>query len=275
MRDRLNILSSKGFVLGLLLLLLNDLYLKTCIGNELTGKLSDFSGLFVFYLFLGVLLPRRPVLTGCIAVAVFLYWKLPVSNSLIAALNGMGFPAARTIDYTDLIALIMIPVASYYRASDYQTWKVQPRILALFSVFAFCATTVAPKTKAKYANINKVYTFPYSRGELINRLNHLAIKELKSASAWPGVQYNSGGNFFYSMYTGDTFGVLMDLNQVTESDTIRYTVKMVDIRIMGDSASSALELISAYKIVNRYSPGDYRKKVIRQFEKRVIRKLNR
>ena len=44
-------LTSPGFVVGLSLLLLNDLFLKARFHNPLTGKLSDFAGLFVFPLF--------------------------------------------------------------------------------------------------------------------------------------------------------------------------------------------------------------------------------
>jgi hypothetical protein len=46
MTDRkLNILASPGFVISLLLLLLNDFVFKTQFHNQLTGKLSDFDRL--------------------------------------------------------------------------------------------------------------------------------------------------------------------------------------------------------------------------------------
>ena len=46
-----HIFTSYGFNITLAILLLNDFILKDLYGNWLTGKLSDFAGLFVFSLF--------------------------------------------------------------------------------------------------------------------------------------------------------------------------------------------------------------------------------
>lgn len=44
-------LASPAFVASVLLLLINDFVLKPQIGNAVTGKLSDFAGLFAFPFF--------------------------------------------------------------------------------------------------------------------------------------------------------------------------------------------------------------------------------
>ena len=63
MTDRkLNILASPGFVISLLLLLLNDFVFKTQFHNQLTGKLSDFAGVSAFSLFWAAFFPRRKTL---------------------------------------------------------------------------------------------------------------------------------------------------------------------------------------------------------------------
>jgi hypothetical protein len=59
MNDRqLHLLVSPGFLGCLFVLLFNDFVLKQQIHNGLTGKLSDFAGLFVFPLFLTALFPN-------------------------------------------------------------------------------------------------------------------------------------------------------------------------------------------------------------------------
>lgn len=54
-----SILVSPGFLLCLCLLLLNDFILKSEFHNALTGKLSDFAGLFIFPLFFSALRQSR------------------------------------------------------------------------------------------------------------------------------------------------------------------------------------------------------------------------
>jgi len=54
-------LGNPGFIIAVLLLVLNDWYLKETCPNVLTGKLSDFAGLFAFPFLLSALFPRRTV----------------------------------------------------------------------------------------------------------------------------------------------------------------------------------------------------------------------
>ncbi len=59
---QLQILLSPEFLIGLLLLLMNDFVFKELFHNWLTGKLSDFAGLFIFPLFWSALFPKRKAL---------------------------------------------------------------------------------------------------------------------------------------------------------------------------------------------------------------------
>lgn len=107
------VLTSTGFLAGLVLLLANDFVLKQAYPGLLTGKLSDFAGLFIFPMFWSALLPRR---TGAIYAATamgFVWWKSPLSQGVIDGWNAVGvFEIGRVADYTDLIALVAI-VGSY------------------------------------------------------------------------------------------------------------------------------------------------------------------
>src|SRR4051812_6739256 len=111
--NRFQLLISPIYLGAVGLLLLNDFALKHARPGWFTGKLSDFAGLFAFTVFVLVLWPRTwtPIL---VAVA-FAFWKSPFSDSAILAWNSLtGFKVGRTIDYSDLVALISVPLAWMY-----------------------------------------------------------------------------------------------------------------------------------------------------------------
>jgi WD40 repeat protein len=109
-------------LVGVALLLLNDHVLKTAAPSPLTGKLSDFAGLFFFPFLLAALLgvgldrlriPART--TGQLAIALTGVWfalvkTAPWANALTAAAlsRALGFPARIVLDPTDTLALIVL-----------------------------------------------------------------------------------------------------------------------------------------------------------------------
>lgn len=117
-RDGLLFLStSPVFLIAVALLLLNDWILKDAFGNWVTGKLSDFAGLFAFALFWGALLPRRRGAAIGMTAVVFMVWKSPLSADALTAWNAIGaWPLARVVDYTDWLALTVLYPA--YRLLD-------------------------------------------------------------------------------------------------------------------------------------------------------------
>lgn len=58
MNERLKNLLSPPFIFCLVLLIVNDFLLKAIFHNALTGKLSDFCGLFIFPIFWSAVFPR-------------------------------------------------------------------------------------------------------------------------------------------------------------------------------------------------------------------------
>lgn len=144
---RLASLASPAFVVALALLIVNDIALKPLFHNVLTGKLSDFAGLFALSLFVATLWPRRRhIAAGTIAVA-FAFWKTSYAGPLIGALNAVS-PVAigRTVDLGDLVALPMIPLA-VWAAPRMKPWPL-PRalqvLLAVLAPLAFAATSRLP-----------------------------------------------------------------------------------------------------------------------------------
>lgn len=113
------VLLSPWFLMALALLILNDHLLKALYPSFVTGKLSDFAGLFIFPLFITVVLsrwsasPRQVLLMHGLVGVAFAAWKLaPVEIVLewLARLTSLPMPS-RVKDATDLIALSMLPLS--------------------------------------------------------------------------------------------------------------------------------------------------------------------
>lgn len=119
MKERLQILLRLPFLFALSTLILNDHWLKQAHPSWFTGKLSDFSGLFVFVVFLFVILGQRvqaiknlQVLHFLVA-SIFVVWKLApveVFTNWLSVISGLPMPS-RIKDATDLAALVMLLVS--------------------------------------------------------------------------------------------------------------------------------------------------------------------
>ncbi len=141
---RFDLLRSPLFLIALAALVLNDLVLKAVFHNWLTGKLSDFAGLAAFALFCCALWPERRWVIAAAVGAAFSYWKSPYSQGLIDLSNGLlPLHIARTVDYTDLVALPVIwiccalaPRLRLLRMRQFQVW-----LIAGVSLVAFTGTS--------------------------------------------------------------------------------------------------------------------------------------
>lgn len=142
--DRFKPLSTFPFLLCLFLLLLNDFYLKAAFHNTLTGKLSDFCGLFIFPIFWSVFFPKRKFAIFLLTGLLFMVWKSEYSASFIAFFSTYFFPIQRVVDHTDIIALIVLPLAWY--SLKFRTFQLNlnPSFIATLTFFAFCGSS-APR----------------------------------------------------------------------------------------------------------------------------------
>jgi hypothetical protein len=152
-----SILTSPGFLITLSLLLVNDFYLKSAFGGPITGKLSDFAGLFAFTLSCLALFPQFAGRICALIAGLFTVWKSGYSQPLLDLWNQIGIVRiSRTVDLTDLVALSVIPIAYYYgtrirREVPVPSWTVA--LIFLVSAFAFTATSF----RNKYDYENKYY----------------------------------------------------------------------------------------------------------------------
>lgn len=155
-------LTSRFFLIGLFLLIFNDHFLKYAYSSFLTGKLSDFAGLFVFPIFFSVFWYDKRKLIYVLTGIGFIFWKSFFSQPIIDFLN-----LSRVVDYSDLMALIILPISLKY-INEYKSKKVdfgvlKPLIIGVFSLFAFVATTVPKLNFETKIDTNKDYLIPMSK----------------------------------------------------------------------------------------------------------------
>jgi hypothetical protein len=137
-----NCLLHPVFLISLVVLIINDQYLKYQYSNWLTGKLSDVAGLIVLPLFLATL-TRHKQAAFIFSGVFFTWWKSPLSVSLLMKLNEARIPVGRVEDPTDLWALAILPLVYLVPA---RTWSLPVQKIASWSagalcIFAFCRTS--------------------------------------------------------------------------------------------------------------------------------------
>ena len=145
----ISILCTWPFYASLIALALNDHFFKYQYSNFITGKLSDFAGIFLVVLILNTIWPNHRMKTTISVVGLFLFWKSPFSQPLLDLINVISpFTYARVVDYTDLIAFSVIPLAHYvfdnrnkfvFKQNVTEYLKVSA---AVFAMLAITATSV-------------------------------------------------------------------------------------------------------------------------------------
>ncbi len=125
MRRDFRLMQSIPFLFMLTVLLVNDFVFKQMFGNWFTGKLSDFTGVFVFAIFWQTFFPEKKWAVYVFVVLIFTWWKSPYSDSYIHLWNSfMPITLIRTVDYTDLIAFVILPFAFYYDQLEISHWRI-------------------------------------------------------------------------------------------------------------------------------------------------------
>lgn len=154
MKARLHWLLHPVFLSCIVLLLLNDFYLKFTFHNWLTGKLSDITGLIAFTIAGFALFNTRKWMIMILVAVFFCWWKSPLSEPVISLFNEQfQLPLYRVVDYTDYIALCFLPLTSLLKQPEYTTSRLRQLAITgsgLISFLAFCATTVPYRSWYKH-----------------------------------------------------------------------------------------------------------------------------
>jgi hypothetical protein len=174
-------LAHPAFALALALLLANDFVLKAAYPGWVTGKLSDFAGLFVLPYFLAWLWPaRRTALHVGVALA-FVAWKLPLSRPFVELWNAAPwFDVARVEDLSDLIALASVALSFHATArATTRVVHVPAVAIACIALFAFTATS-----KHYEKPVHGAYLFEGTPAELRQRLEAFDVYVDEEGNEW-------------------------------------------------------------------------------------------
>jgi hypothetical protein len=266
------------FIASVLLLIINDWFLRAIFHNVYTGKISDFAGLFAFPFFLSALLPQWKKLLHILTAVFFICWKAELSQPLINLLNSVNLPVSRTIDFSDNIALISIIISYqiFTRKSDHNAKPFLIRAITVIASLAFMATSMPKGEKRKFVDINKEYRFNFSKRELVSRLNMVQLKDINQLNNFSGaIDFDSETNVFHYNGQKDTLALILDYEKINDADTISYKTSYTEIMISGNDKNSTLKLVSIYHFIPAYKKKDFKYKAIHLFEKWVVKKIRK
>jgi hypothetical protein len=264
------------FIAAVLLLAINDWILKTTFHNFVTGKISDFAGLFAFPFFISTLSPSSKKQLHLLTAVLFIFWKSDLSQPIINLLNSIYIPVNRTIDFGDNIALISVIFSYKFFNNCTQTYPGRPvfiKAITIVSCLAFMATSLPPRDLRKFIAIDKEYPFNFSKRELVSSVQ---LKEINQANKISGqIDFDSETNVFHYQGKTDTLALILDFEKVKDTDTIRYKTSFAEIMITGNDNTSMLKLVSIYYYVPKHKEKDFRNKAIEMFEKWVVKKIKK
>lgn len=269
-------LGNPVFLMAVVILLLNDFIWKYTFSNDLTGKLSDFTGLFAFPFFFSALWPRHRMAIHVFTAIFFIYWKSGASGPLILLCQSVKLPIQRTVDVTDNMALVSIVLSYHSGNKTYSIPVFARKIVMVITCFAFMATSRLQHTATDFVSINKSYVFDCNRKNFISVFNSVQMKEIAKYNSGMGIiQFNAEDNIFHTPGKKDTLARMLDYEKVKNQDTIFYNTSYASLLITGSDRNVAVTVLRIRADVPRGYTKDFRDKAIKTFEKRVIRKLRK
>jgi len=265
------------FILSLVLLILNDWVFKAAFHNEITGKLSDFTGLIVFPYLLSVCFPKYQKLWHWLTFFLFIWWKSEWAQPFIDVLHLWSIPLGRVVDYTDYLALISIYFSYKLLQSD-QKIQLAPyfqRILLSIAILACVATSYyRVYTAPKVIPINKNYDFDFSKNELVNHLNDILNKRAKKINKTYPLEFADSTGTFHRH--GQAWIQLLDAATIQPQDTLVFSpLPQTKYQIVGDSTRSQIRLLLAEYIPRKKGMEEEKAWFTKQFERQVIKKLRK
>ena len=292
------------FIFSLIILLVNDSYWKYEYHNWLTGKLSDFAGLFVLSVFLSAFFYKhRPFLYFAIAV-FFIGWKTPLSQPLIDLLNQtFSLKLSRTIDYSDYIAIPVVLAAHFLK--PVQIHFSLPKKLAVYFIFvvclfAFSSTTCLRKfyiepDLSKRIQYRKDYPTRLSHAAILHRLDSMQLNYKIDSFTMAPLNFYGGSFLIRKRDSLDNNWMIIDPKQ--QEDTLVYfrinehpyiaiynfnageeTFPQINISVYNDAKETTIRLetifLTDYQMEeHRYKVSKTQNRFRRLVEKTLIRKL--
>lgn len=216
MKPKPSLLLHPLLIISLLLLLANDHWFKHSYHNWLTGKLSDFTGVFVFAVFFMAILPVKRMVV-LVATAILFYWfKSPLSTPCISWVNNtLHLEWTRVVDYTDLVALLTLPLAYYIQPVDLhvRVWPVLKPLIGTTTILAMMATSRYnrfPDRLTYHHEAGKVYVYEDFKTRLTEKQFIQKLDSLQIPYRYDTIEYLAvrTDDFYYKVQPGNDTTVL-------------------------------------------------------------------
>ena len=174
------------FIGSLVLLVINDHFLKHEFANGTTGKLSDIAGIILLPLLLAFLWPKGKHLVLILAAVLFTFWKSPFSQPFIELYNQFApLETSRVIDYSDLYVLLLLPlpyllIKNIEQLHFLHLKNIHPILVLCPAAFALMATSPPEKhyytrTEGNLSCYGCNITLKYSQEQIIQKLQQHGI----------------------------------------------------------------------------------------------------
>lgn len=290
-------LSNRGFLVSIVLLLLNDFVLKQWLHNAFTGKLSDFAGLFAIAYFFSCLYPKFSKAIHFVIAVVFVFFKSELSTPLISIVNHIfGMNISRVVDYTDYVALPIL-FLSYHVVNTTKKQVISPifkGIVMTSSIFAFLATSQVPRYGVVYTISDREFNVKANLQETTEALNKveqdrvLVFNERRLKYKDKPLVYDKERKVYhYDNSPNDVFAYQFESKSLKETDTIKYKSGSYFFYLVTDVENknrSKIVLKEVYRSLEGGSPEydtikprltEYPNSVIREFKINYVRPIKR
>ncbi|HEY1773002.1 MAG TPA: hypothetical protein VGH91_07405 [Gammaproteobacteria bacterium] len=216
--SRLAVLASPAFILALLALLANDFLLKSMLHDWLTGKLSDFAGLFVFASLWLVLLPGRPRAVLLAAAAFFAWWKSPLSHPCIDFWNQhLPLHLHRVVDYSDLLALAVLPLAQL----NLLRWRGRlPSRFVIYPVGLAAMLAVTGTSMISYTSGTAHVDDTHAKDNAAIAQLYADIDEIVVGQGFVALPHETAG--WHRSYRNGADARILEINYDTQTGTLFY-----------------------------------------------------
>ena len=207
------------FLLAVGILLLNDFVLKETFHNTITGKLSDVAGLFAFPYFISLVFPKKVKLNYIASVLLFIVWKWEGIEPILLWFQSNGIGINRTVDYTDLYTLSIVPLSYWYWFNPTKNIILLPRIakpvIVCICLFAFMATSLP-----------KEYGFVHLPSQLEIKTN------LSKETLIPKMELREIDSIYYSthLYLEDIDTEITYIVRLKENESKKISIKLDSVK---------------------------------------------
>lgn len=273
------------FIICLIILLLNDFWFKSLFANAVTGKLSDFTGLFVFPFFWSYCFPRYTKQIHIGTAVGFIWFKSILFTPVLELLHTFSIPISRVIDYTDYIAMISIVISYHiFIKEDLSTSNVwSKRIVSCVAIFSFLATSQVPFVTFNYPITDQAFYFNSPKLEVIKGINKVQLKQMNkwnntiAVAQSPIVMDSIAKVLRYDNNSSYIVGQLLEETS-KDKDSVFYSTNLVKFVITEENHKTKITLLHiATNVVGAHSQNavnpPYPKKEVKMFKQKLIKPL--